>query len=297
MKLASPKQNFQDRFTQQWAIFWGKEVIPENVSWLMGPFGKPGAKADDFIYKIADEEGLEIERNTTSNGLLDSFQDLKLSNEEFNRISKNVVDFYEKTSQYELKFSVEWNPFFKFFGKLVNYLFSNRISQLNIPTNNFESSNQINSEIIRLVHPESKEVKHIVWYRTFASTGQVLYSGVYSTCELPSGKTCIKAVFPLPNGNATIIMTPRVGVNGELCLDSSGKKFGDAGFYFLLNDYKGRFWAQYIRSFRDRLVVSSVDEKLVAGQELTLWGLRVLEFRYGIKVQTLCRDISPNLDK
>lgn len=282
MKLASPKQNFQDWFTQQWAIFWGREIEPENVSWLMGPFGKPRVKANDFIYKIAKDEGLEIERNASSNGLLASIQDLNLSNEESERLSKNVADFYENTSLYELKFSVEWNPFFKFFGKLVNYLFSNRINQLNIPTNKVDSSKSINSEIIRLVNPECKEVKYTVWYRTFELTGQVLYSGVYSTCELPSGKTCIKAVFPLPNGNATVIMMPRVGKNGELCLDASGKRFGDAGFYFLLNDAKGRFWAQYIRAFRDVLIVSSVDGNVAAKQKLTLWDLRVLVFRYGI---------------
>ncbi|SMC52297.1 hypothetical protein [Moheibacter sediminis] len=283
MKLASPKQNFQDWFTQQWAIFWGKEIESNDVPWLMGAFGKPGAKADDFIHEIAKDKVLEIERNTASNGLLASIQDLNFSSEEYNRLSKNVVDFYEKTADYELSFAVKWNPFFKFFGKLINYLFSNRINQLNVPTNNFESSNQIKSEIIRLVNPESKEVKYTVWYRTFESTQQVLYSGIYSTCELPSGKTCIKAVFPLPNGNATVIMTPSVGVNGELLLISSGKKFGDAGFYFLLNDSKGRFWSQYIRSFQDRLIVSSVGEKLVATQKLTLWNLRVLEFQYEIK--------------
>lgn len=283
MKLASPKQNFQDWFTQQWAIFWGRRIKPIDVPWLMGPFGNLGAQADDFIQKIAKDEGLEIERNTSSKGLLPSMKDLNLSKEEFERLFKNVADFYENTSGYELNFSVKWNPFFKFFGKLINYLFSNRINQLNIPTKNFESSNQINSEIIRLVNPESKEVKYTVWYRTFTSTGQVLYSGVYSTCELPSGKTCIKAVFPLPNGNATVIMTPHVGTNGELCLDASGKKFGDAGFYFLLNDTKGRFWSQYIRSFRDVLVVECIDEKINATQKLTLWNLRVLEFKYEIK--------------
>ena len=87
---------------------------------------------------------------------------------------------------------------------------------------------------------KTDKVKRTIWLRTFKSTGQVVYSGVYETCTIPSGKTCIKAISPLPNGNATVILTPRVGKHGELILDSSGQRIGDSGFYFLLKDSKGQ---------------------------------------------------------
>lgn len=280
MKFAQPGQTFQDWFTQQWAIFWGNRIEPEKVPWLMGPFGKPVAAADDFIYKIAADEGLVIQRNAPSHGLLASIKDLKLSDAELARLSQQVIDFYEKTGQYGLAFSVKWNPLFALLGKLVKYLFSNRIDQLNIPIGNIESSKQIDSEIIKLSDAGSGEVKYTVWYRTFKSSGQVLYSGVYTTCLLPSGKVCIKAVFPLPNGNATVILSPSVRPHGELRLDSSGKKFGDPGFYFLLNDSKGNFHAHYIRSFRDRLSVCCREGSIIAEQTLTLWHLRVLRILY-----------------
>jgi len=282
MNVAQPRQKFQDWFTQQWVIIRGRQIQPENVPWLMGPFGKPGVIADDFVNKIAADEGLCIERNATSQGLLSSIEELKLSDAESARLSQEVIEFYEKTSLYKIKFAVKWNPFFKIFGKLVTYLFSNRIGQLNIPTNDLESAEQINSEIIKLSDPKSGETKYTIWYRTLQSTGQVLYSGVYTTCILPSGEACIKAVFPLPNGNATVIMLPSVGANGELCLDASGKKFGDPGFYFLLTDAKGNAWAQYIRSFRDQLNVFHLDKKVFAEQTLTLWHLPVLQFMYEI---------------
>ena len=282
MRLAKPQQKFQDWFTQQWAIFWGRQIEPETMSWLMGPFGKPGAIGDDFVNNIAQEEGLLIERKVTSNGLISSIKELKLSDQESACLSQKVIDFYEKTGLYELKFSVDWNPLFKVFGKVVKYLFSNRIEQLNIPTNKVESSSQISSEIITLSDPNSREVKYTVWYRTFKATGQVLYAGIYTTCTLPSGKTCIKAVFPLPNGNATVILAPSVGQNGELRLNSSGRKFGDPGFYFLLNDSRGLFWSQYISSFRDQLNVGCNEGNIIAEQTLTLWHCRVLRFSYEI---------------
>ncbi|MFT4019595.1 MAG: hypothetical protein QM668_21710 [Agriterribacter sp.] len=61
-------------------------------------------------------------------------------------------------------------------------------------------------------------------------------------------------------------MKPSVGENNELLLDSSGKKFGDAGFYFLLNDSKGNFWTQFIPSFTDKLIVSDTTENIKAKQ-------------------------------
>ncbi|EKR91183.1 hypothetical protein LEP1GSC163_3509 [Leptospira santarosai str. CBC379] len=280
MRLAYPIQKFQDWFTQQWVIFRGERIEPETVPWLIGPFGKLGSIADDFVNQLAEEEDLIIERNSISTGLLPSIQELKLSDSA--RLSRNIIDFYENTTLYKLKLSVKWHPLFKIFGNLVINLFSNRIQQLNIPTNNLERLNQINSEIITLKEPKSGDVKYTIWYRTFESTGYVLYSGVYTTCMLPSGKICIKAVFPLPKGNATVIMSPSVGPNGELCLDASGKKFGDPGFYFLVNDSRGDVWSQYIRSFRDRLNVYCYDGKIFAEQTLTLWRQCILRFKYEI---------------
>lgn len=279
MQFAYPVQKFQDWFTQQWVIFWGKRIEPNVVPWLMGPFGNLGSIGDQFIDQLALSEDLIIERNSASGGLLSSIHELKLPHSESVLLSRKIVDFYENTACYKLTLSVQWNPLFKIFGKLVMLLFSNRIKQLNIPVQQ-KDINEINSEIITLRESESGRVKYTIWYRTFKATGQVLYSGMYTTCSLPSGEVCIKAVFPLPKGNATVIMLPRVGSTGELLLDASGKKFGDPGFYFLLQDSKGGYWSQYVRSFRDKLLVQSDEENIVAEQTLTLWHLRVLRFNY-----------------
>lgn len=278
-------QKFQDWFTQQWAILWGRKIDPKDFTWLIGPFGNLTGIGDDFINQLAEKENLVIERDKKSQGLIPSVRMLNLSDSELAGLSQQVIGFYEHTADYNLHFRVQWNPFFRLFGILVNNLFSNRINQLNIPTRNVKDTETIKSEIITLSDPESREVKYTVWLRRFTSTDQVLYSGVYGVCNLPSGKTCIKAVFPLPKGNATVIMTPRTGKNGELILDSSGKKFGDAGFYFVLHDSKGNYWSQYIRSFRDRLTIGMENDHLSAEQALTLWHQKVLCFKYRIEVK------------
>ena len=282
MRLAYHKQKFQDWFTQQWIIVWGKRIESNTVPWLMGPFGKSDWISDEFVKELAQDEGLVIERNVKSQGLISSIELLGLTEDELKKLSTSVIEFYQKTADYNLELSVSWNLVFKVFGNLVKMLFSKRIDQLNIPTESISSSEEISSEIITLTDPDSEEIKYTIWYRTFKTTGQVLYSGVYSVCTLPSGLSCIKAVFPLPKGNATAIMSPSVGQDGELHLYSSGKKFGDPGFYFLLEDSKGDLWAQYIRSFRDLLIVSSNEEGISAKQTLTLWNKEVVQFRYKI---------------
>lgn len=285
MRFAYPMQKFQDWVTQQWVILRGRKIKAEDFPWLMGPFGNLDAIGKDFIHQFAKKENLIIRINSNTKGIIPSMLKLNLSETEFSNLTKNVIAFYEKTENYNLDFSVKWHPFFKFFGILINKLFSNRINQLNIPIKNIADSETLKSEIINLIDPKSNEIKYTFWFRSIESSGQVIYSGVYGISNLPSGKTCVKAVFPLPNGNATVFMIPTVRENGELILDSSGKKFGDAGFYFLLKDSRGEYWSKFIRSFRDRLIINSENDLISAEQTLTLWHIKVLTFYYKIKLK------------
>lgn len=280
MNLAYGIQKFQDWFTQQWVILWGRKINPNEYLWLIGPFGELNGIGEDFIFQLASKENLSVIRNTTSKGLLQSISNLNLTEIDINILSLKVIDFYEKKADYDLKFNVNWNPFFKVFGYLVNRLFSQRINQLNIPTENIKESENILSEIIELISNENQELKYTIWLRKFKSTGKFIYSGIYTTCVLPSSKTCIKAIFPLPKGNATVILKPSVGDKKELILDSSGVKFGDAGFYFLLNDIKGNYWSQYVKPFTEKLIVSEENENLVARQTIKLWNIKVVNFEY-----------------
>jgi hypothetical protein len=280
MYFADTKQKFQDWFTQQWAIFWGRKINLEEYNWLIGPFGNLNGIGRDYISQLAKTENLIILKSQNYQGLLSSFEELHLPKNERSNIPNPIIDFYERTSDYNLQLAINWNPIFRVIGILVNKLFSHRINQLNIPTSAIAGNESLNSEIIQLYNAETNELKYTIWMRSLKSSNQVIYLGVYGTCILPSGKTCIKAVFPLPNGNATIIMTPRVEKNGTFILDGSGSKVGDAGFYFLLNDEKKEIWTQYIRSFRDRLVLKIDNNNIIAEQTLTLWHFNVLKFSY-----------------
>lgn len=282
MNLAYPSQKTQDWFTQQWVILCGQKISIEDEKWLLGPFGNLNGIGEDFIHQLAEKEHLIIIRNQENQGLIPNFKYLDIPEIQLQLLSNKVIDFYENTSNYELNFSIKWNPYFKPFGILVHKLFSKRINQLNLPIQDSLDKETLSSEIIQLFDSESNELKYTIWLRKTADTNTVVYSGIYGTCKLPNGKTCVKAIFPLPKGNATVILNPIVNKNGELNLESSGTKFGNAGFYFLLEDSKSQNWAQFIKSFRDCLTIGENETKIEATQSLSLWNLKVLELKYQI---------------
>ena len=283
MGIAYRKQKLQDWLTQQWVILFGQKVNTVKHQWLLGPFGNTQGIGLKYVRHLAISEGLIIDKKQNNKGLITSINQLNFPERYLKVLSPDVVDFYQNTSNYNLDLKIEWNPFFKVFGTLFKLIFSNRIEQLNIPTESLEEGEKLTSEIIQLKDPETNKVKRTIWLRTFESTNQIVYSGVYETCIIPSGKTCIKAIFPLPKGNATVILMPTVGKDSELILESSGKTLGDSGFYFLLEDSKGQLWTKYIKSFKDTLVVKSKKGRIVATQTLTLWKFKVLTFNYTIK--------------
>lgn len=280
MSYASPLQNFQDWFTQQWAILWGEKFEPSENEWIKGPYGNLNGIGEEFIEQLAQQENLEILRNQSDLGILNSFSELDLEPKDIERIHPEIIHFYENTDHYQLYFEIKWYHIFKPFGFLVNRLFSKRINQLFLPHQNSKKAELISSEIIPLMNPETKEILYKFWIRKIESTQQIIYSGIYSTCQLPSGKKAVKAIFPLPNGNATVLLKPFVDEKGNFHLISEGKKRGDAGFYFLLKDAKGNNWAQYIKSFRDTLSIQVENQEMKAFQNLSLWKIPVLKIHY-----------------
>lgn len=278
-----PSQRLQDYLSQRWVMFRGRRIEPRDFDWLMGPFGEVDVIGDSYVQRLANEQGLIVERHVSGAGLLDSIASLALNDTARARLNAEVAAFYERTADHELDVWSEWSPVFRPFGGMLQRLYSRRLQQLNVPLRPLDTSRGIASQILKLRDPKMGETRHTVWYRVLKATGQVIYSGVYGTCRIPDGRTCVKVVFPLPRGNATVIMAISVGERGDLDLVSSGEGFGSPGFYFLLRDKRGRHHAQYIRSFRERIHVYVDDERVLrTDHTLTLWKRRVLQLHYKI---------------
>ncbi len=276
---------FQDSLTQFWVQIFGKKINPITDQWLLSPVGKTDIISDTFVDELAASENLEILRNQKNAGLLNSIDQLGLDEESKARLHNSIIDFYENTSNFEIEFWSEWNPILKPFYQLLSHLFSKRLQQLNLPLSTMDSAKGLISEVIKLQDKKTKENKWTIWYRKLRNTGDVIYSGIYTQCQNPNyEKPLLKVIFPLPNGSATVFMTIEVNPNGDLVLTSNGKKFGDNGFYFTLTNHQGSWWAKFVGSMHEELIVYvNSEEELRADHSLKFYGFHLLHLHYKMK--------------
>jgi hypothetical protein len=278
--LTSRSGSFIDRLTQRWVQVTGREVDLTHEGWLDGPVGEPQGIGRDYFQKFAEKHAMQIKKGCGA-GLLPDFSTLKSSCFDPATIADEVVDFYQRTHAYSLDAWSEWCGIIRPFGFLLAMIFSRRLQQLNVPLSSLDTSRGITSEVLQLVEPSSGRVRFTAWLRELLGTGNVLYAGAYSTCRIPRYEgLCVKVVFPLPNGNAMVIMRPVAHPDRSFSVLSHGEGFGDAGFYFTVHSKRG-VRARYLKSLREGIRVYRAEENTVrADHTLSLWGITFLRLHY-----------------
>ena len=282
---ASPRGEFSDLTTQLWVKVTGRRFPLDQVPWLAGPVGNPAGIGSDYFDELAGAKGWTVRRGGPARGLLPDFGALAGPTFPAARVHRAVTDFYERTSAYDLEAWSEWCGLFRPFGALLAIMFSRRLQQLNVPLSPLDTSLGTTSEVLQLVDPDTGAVRLTAWVRHLRRTGHVLYAGSYSVCRVPGyPEPCVKVVFPLPNGNAIVLMRPEVDDQGALTVTSAGRRFGDPGFYFTVSAGSGDIWARYVRSLRESIrVYPDVDAGVRADHVLSLWGATFLRLHYRLR--------------
>ncbi|MBK6312865.1 MAG: hypothetical protein IPF53_00715 [Blastocatellia bacterium] len=280
--LGERRGNLSDWVTQQWVKVTGRSVTLASHPWLEGPVGPTSGIGVDFFTTLAAKRGLSLVRGAGVRGLLGDMEQLRGVDFDPVQVNERVANFYTSTSAYDLDAWAEWSAGFRPFGWLLALLFSRRLRQLNIPLSGLDTSGGMTSEVLQLVEPATGDVRLTAWVRELLSTGRVLYAGTYSPCAIPGlDGPCLKVVFPLPNGNAMVIMRPVLHADGSMTVASTGRKFGDPGFYFTVHDGDGRMWARYVRTLREAIhVYPAEDGRVRADHELTIFGMTFLRLHY-----------------
>jgi hypothetical protein len=286
--LGSRRGYLSDWITQRWVQFTGRRIDVTRELWLRGPVGKTTGIGRHFFAEFATESGLDLRPHGLDRGLILNFDLLTGPSFDASRVSSKVIRFYEQTSNYELDVWAEWCGAFRPFGWLLAVLFSRRLQQLNVPLSGLDTSRGVTSEILQLVERSTGRVDSTAWVRHLLASNDVLYAGSYSLCNVPNrAAPCVKVVFPLPNGNAIVLMKPVAHEDGSLSVTSSGERFGDAGFYFTVRDRDGFFWVRYVRSLRESIrVYEAEDDNIRADHVLTIWGATFLRLHYRLRLRT-----------
>lgn len=283
--LGKERGALTDWVTQMWVRLTGRTLDLAGHPWLVGPIGETTGIGRDFFDRMAEERGYVVDEGRGSRGLI-ALATLDGAAFDAGRVHQGVRTFYEETSEYELESWAEWCGAFSPFGLLLGWIFARRLQQLNVPVHPLDTSRGTESRVIRLVDPSTGSPVLTAWVRTLRKTGNVLYAGTYSTAVVPGHPSaCVKVVFPLPNGNAIVIMWPKANDDGSLTITSSGRRFGDPGFYFTVCRRDGKAAVRYVRTMRESIHVYAGDEpgEVRADHVLAIWGATFLRLHYRLR--------------
>lgn len=275
--LGEKRGHLADWITQRWVQFTGKSVDLEEQNWLDGPTGNTSKIGETYFHNYVSAN------SQYKTGLIEDFDLLGSRNFRPEAISPEIVDFYINTSQYDLDVWSQWCGVFKPFGWLLNFIFSRRLQQMNVPISSLDTSKGMTSEVIPLVTQRGARIG-TGWLRKLISTGEVIYVGIYSHCVAPKvlGE-CMKIIFPLPNGSATVVMKPVAERDGSFSLASHGNGFGDAGFYLIVRNKESKAWVKYVKSMKETIHVYVENKELRADHILKLFGTTFLRLHYRMR--------------
>lgn len=210
----------------EWVIYgliwaFGRRRETGDLAWLVGPLG--GATIGDRSYEeTAVAEGLVLERNSREGGLIPRFDALAGPDFDAARVHPKIRDFYERTPAYRFDtWATTYFPARLALWALVHTI-SRRVQQLNFPLDGIETAHGMRSEIVLLRRPDGS-IQYTGWFRTLEGSGRVIYTGYYMTDKPPlCPGPCVKVVFPMPDGNATVLLRPENDGGSGLRLASIG---------------------------------------------------------------------------
>jgi hypothetical protein len=265
-----------------WLRLSGRKVSRAENPWLDNPAGPRGKIGEAFYESIASAERLDLRPATAAEGLLPDFEALRGPDFDPDRVNRRIRDFYEHSSMYQLDAWSETSLFTRVFLWFLVTFVSRRIDQLNFPTSSMDTSRGMTSAVVQMIDPRSGQVVRTGWLRKAAGSGRVIYAGFYSIGSPGAHPgACVQVSFPLPLGNSTVYLRPEAQVDGSLKLISAGKKFGDPGYYRVLDEGKDTLKVRHLRSLQELFHVY-VDERgdLRTDHSVRFLGLSVLRLHY-----------------
>ena len=262
---------------------FGRVVRLSDAPWLAGPIGSDYI-GDKPYEEVAERERLELIRRASSGGLVPDFTVFNGPAFKLAQLREEVRHFYEHTCAYRMDVWSETS----FPGNIGLWLLvttiSRKVDQLNFPLSALATAKGIDSEIVHLKSADGR-VRYAGWYRRLVESGRTIYTGFYMTEQVPLCHTvCVKVVFPMPNGNATVILRPSVEADGSLRLSSKGARFGDAGFYRMQRVDADRVRVWRIASLHEDFRVYLDDDRVLrCDHSVRFLGLPILHLHYRIE--------------
>jgi hypothetical protein len=234
-----------------WVRLTGRRVAKQSAPWLQCPTGPPGRIGAEFYDYLVKRDGLRIERSPDA-GLLPSFGALEGAGFDPSAVQPAIRHFYEHTSRYHLDAWSEASLQTRFFLWVLTHFVSRRMDQLNFPVSSLQLGGGLTSAILPMVDGATGAHKFTGWLRRFAATNQVIYTGLYSIGRPPNSPgPCVKVSFPVPHGSSTVFFRPEAQADGSYRIIARGARFGEPGFYRMVESDADHWKVRYIRTLHE----------------------------------------------
>lgn len=227
----------------------------------------PPSKHYGFAFPVSKIRGRFSPTNKTARGLVDDMASY-VNKEE---IPELVSEFYERTTQFELKASVQWATWFKPFAFVYQFI-SRKMGQLNLPISS--KTIVMDGEIWQVDPQNDGREKPRIWQRSI--NGDPVFNAIYSKHHVASN-TYMNIALPLPfsSMHAILQLSAKEQV---LYLTSDGQ--GDAGTYLAIGSYIFKL------PLHEYFVIKEQQGTLTATHQMTLFGIRFLHIDYYIQKKT-----------
>ena len=227
----------------------------------------PPTKHNDYSFPVSKIRGRFSPTNKPARGLIDDMTSY-LNKEE---IPVLIVEFYERTMQFELKASVQWEIWFKPFAFVYQFI-SRKMGQLNLP---FSSKTIVmDGEILEVDPQNDGREKPRVWQRSI--NGKPVFNAIYSQ-HTDATNTFMNIALPLPFSSMHGILQLSAK-DGILYLTSDGQ--GDAGTYLAIGSYVFKL------PLHEYFIIKEHKGLLTATHEMKLFGMKFLHIDYQIEKKT-----------
>jgi hypothetical protein len=234
-----------------WVRMTGRRVAKQSTPWLQCPMGPAGRIGAEFYDYLVERDGLRM-APTAEAGLLQSFDALRGPDFDPSAVHPAIRDFYEHTARYHLDAWSEATGPTRFFLWVLTRFVSRRMDQLNFPVSSLQLGGGLTSTVLPLVDRVTGEHRYTGWLRRFAATNQVIYTGLYSVGRPPrSAGACVKVSFPLPYGSSTVFFRPEAQPDGSYRIVAAGTRFGEPGFYRMVEADADHWNVRYIRTLHE----------------------------------------------
>ncbi|WP_019202348.1 hypothetical protein [Tsukamurella sp. 1534] len=220
--------------------FWRATGRPIDLDgeeyWLRAPTAGPGRVGAAWLEAEAARRGGHVHHALPGAGLIGDWAQLAGPGFDPAALHPAIDDFYRHTANWRMEVWSSWSPQFRPGDELVTRGFGKRVQQLALPLDPLEVSRGLDGTVSVLTDSTGTQVA-AGWIRTLRLTGDVVFSGCYTTRTLPGAdRPSVHVTFPLEAGNLQVFLRPHNRAGGALELSSPPGRWGADGAYVAVRD-------------------------------------------------------------